>query len=147
MKKQRKGLTKRQLDVIEDLILGDMDEPQLLEKHKLTPRLFRLWMSQEDFAEELWLRMTSSHRQSIFLLARYAPMAAAKLIGLTDSDKSETVRKTCLDIIGAAERQPESARGGAAVEALSAEKLPALPISGEKASEMLKMLAKENNHE
>jgi hypothetical protein len=147
MGKKRKGLKKRQLDVIEDLILGDMDEPQLLEKHKLTRRLFRLWMSQEDFAEELWLRMTSAHRQSVFLLARYAPMAAAKLIGLTDSDKSETVRKTCLDIIGAAERRPESARGGSAVATLSAENPPVLPISREKASEMLKMLAKENDHE
>ncbi|RKY23980.1 MAG: hypothetical protein DRP62_04830, partial [Planctomycetota bacterium] len=39
------------------------------------------------------------HRQSAALIARYAPLAAAKLVQLTGSEKEETARKACLDII------------------------------------------------
>ncbi|MHC4585777.1 MAG: hypothetical protein ACYS3N_14705 [Planctomycetota bacterium] len=37
--------------------------------------------------------------EDLFAGARYAPVAAAKLIQLTESDKPETARKACLDII------------------------------------------------
>jgi hypothetical protein len=148
MKKQHKRLTKRQLAVIEDLVGGEIDEPQLIEKHRLTRRLYRMWMRRDDFIEELWLRMGSAHRQSVFILARYAPMAAAKLIGLTDSDKSETVRKACLDIITASEDMPKSLVAQTAENGAEPEESGNPPaISAEKASKLLEILAEENCHE
>jgi hypothetical protein len=148
MTKQHKQLTRRQLAVIEDLVGGDMDEPQLLLKHRLTRRLFRFWMRQDNFTEELWLRMGSAHRQSVFILARYAPVAAAKLVALTGSDKDETVRKSCLDIIAAATKRPDSAMlGTTADDTIAVESTPTGPISPEKASKMLEILAEENCHE
>ena len=145
MTKRQKHLTKRQLAVIEDLIRGDMDEQQLLTKHSLTRRLFRHWMSSDEFTEELLFRMGSAHRQSSFLLARYAPMAAAKLVGLTDSGKGETVRKACLDIIGAtaapAEPSQQNAEGA---DAASVENTSTLPISDKAASKILRILAEED---
>lgn len=145
MKKQHKRLTKRQLAVIEDLVSGEIDEPQLIEKHGLTRRLYRMWMKRDDFIEELWLRMGSSHRQSVFILARYAPIAAAKLIGLTDSDKSETVRKACLDIITASEDMPKSLVARTADENGAEPEESGNPptISAEKASKLLKILSED----
>ena len=143
MKKKRKGLTKRQLSVIEDLIGGGMDEPELLKKHGLSRRLFRHWMSSEEFTAEVSFRMDSACRQSSFLLARYAPVAAAKLVELTESDKGETVRKACLDIMSSCGDLPQSLHaqsGGDADEPAEKGVLPA--ISTNKASEMLKILAK-----
>lgn len=141
-------MTKRQLEVIEDLIRGDMDELQLLTKHSLTRRLFRLWMSSDEFTEELLFWMGSARRQSSFLLARYAPVAAAKLVGLTNSDKSETVRKACLDIINDATAPAEPAqRNAEAADVASVEKNSTLPISDKTASKILKILAKESCYE
>ena len=41
----------------------------------------------------------SAHRQSAALIAKYTPHAAAKLVQLTGSEKVETARKACVDII------------------------------------------------
>jgi hypothetical protein len=148
MKKQRKSLTRRQLAVIEDLVGGEIDEPQLIEKHRLTRRLYRMWMREDNFIEELSLRMGSAHKQSVFILARYAPVAAAKLIRLTESDKGETVRKACLDIIAASAKRPDSEiPGTTADDTIAVESSPTGPISPEKASKMLKILAEENCYE
>jgi hypothetical protein len=51
------------------------------------------------FPSEYDRRITSAHRQSAAIIAKYAPLAAAKLVQLTESDREETARKACLDII------------------------------------------------
>jgi len=94
-----KQLTKKQLDVIEDLFAGELDEQAILDKYKLSRKLYNQWRNDDSFAEQFEKRITDSYRQSDVLIARYAPVAAAKLIQLTDSDKPETARKACLDII------------------------------------------------
>ncbi|MHC4533504.1 MAG: hypothetical protein ACYS6K_06090 [Planctomycetota bacterium] len=77
---EAKQLTKKQLAVIEDLFVGELDEQAMLDKYKLSRKLYNQWRNDDSFA-------------------RYAPVAAAKLIQLTESDKPETARKACLDII------------------------------------------------
>jgi hypothetical protein len=94
-----KQLTKKQLDVIEDLFAGELDEQAILDKYKLSRKLYNQWRNDESFAEQFEKRITDAYRQSDVLIARYAPVAAAKLIQLTESDKPETARKACLDII------------------------------------------------
>ena len=94
-----KQLTKKQLDVIEDLFAGELDEQAILDKYKLSRKLYNQWRNDDSFAEQFEKRITDAYRQSDVLIARYAPVAAAKLIQLTESDKPETARKACLDII------------------------------------------------
>ena len=43
--------------------------------------------------------MGSAHRHSELIIARYAGLAAAKLVELTESESQETARKACLDVI------------------------------------------------
>jgi hypothetical protein len=139
-----KQLTKKQLDVIEDLFTGELDEQAILDKYKLSRKIYNQWRNDESFAEQFEKRITDAYRQSDVLLARYAPVAAAKLIQLTDSDKPETARKACLDIISmpilTANRKAQ----------LSDEPQPAdtqLPASlnPETAGRLLALLAEEKN--
>lgn len=92
-------LSKRQLAVIRDLFNGELDEQAVLDKHKISRNIYDKWLADEQFSEQLRERITSSHRQSELIIARYAPLAAAKLVQLTESENQETARKACLDII------------------------------------------------
>jgi crotonobetainyl-CoA:carnitine CoA-transferase CaiB-like acyl-CoA transferase len=96
---EEKRLSKRQLAVIEELFTGDLDEQDVLDKYKVSRTLFDKWQSDNNFTEQFDRRIASAYRQSAMLIARYAPLAATKLIQLTDSEKPETARRACLDII------------------------------------------------
>ena len=98
MSKQNK-LSQRQLDVIEDLFAGELDEQAVLEKYRVTPRLYKKWQADDAFIEQFQRRIAAAYRSSAALLARSAPKAAAKLVQLTQCKKEEIVRKACLDII------------------------------------------------
>ena len=94
-----KKLSRRQLAVIEALFSGELDEQAVLDKYKISRNLYNRWQAEDAFIEHLERRIAASHRQSAALIARYAPLAAAKLVQLTESEKEETARKACLDII------------------------------------------------
>ncbi len=94
-----KKLTEKQLAVIEDLFAGELDEQAILDKYRLSRKLYNQWRNDDSFAKQFEKRIADAYHQSDVLIARYAPIAAAKLIQLTDSDKPETARKACLDII------------------------------------------------
>lgn len=94
-----KQLSKKQLAVIEDLFAGELDEQQVLDKHKISRNVYNKWLGDERFADEFSLRIASAHRQGQLIIAKYASLAAAKLVELTASGKEETARKACLDII------------------------------------------------
>ena len=94
-----KHLTKRQLAVIEDLFRGELDEQAVLDKHNISRNLFNKWQRDDNFIARFNERIAAAYRQSAALIASYSPLAAAKLIALTESDKAETARKACLDIL------------------------------------------------
>jgi hypothetical protein len=96
---KRKKLTKKQLAVIDDLFSGELDEQVILDKHKVRRNVYNRWLAGGLFLSEFDRRIISAHRQSAALIAKYAPLAAAKLVQLTESEKEETARKACMDII------------------------------------------------
>lgn len=96
---KRKQLSKRRLAVIDDLFAAQFDEQLVLDKHKVSRNTYNKWLTDANFTDELSLRIDSSHRQSELIIARYASLAAAKLVQLTESKSEETARKACLDII------------------------------------------------
>jgi len=93
------GLSKKQLAVIDDLFTGELDEQMVLDKYNVSRSVFDKWLADERFIEQFNERIARGFRQSRFIIARYAPLAAAKLVQLTASDSQETARKACLDII------------------------------------------------
>ena len=94
-----KKLTKKQLAVIDDLFSGELDEQVILDKYKVRRNVYNRWLADGLFTSEFDRRIMSAHRQSAALIAKYAPLAAAKLVQLTESEKEETARKACMDII------------------------------------------------
>jgi hypothetical protein len=91
-------LKPRQFAVIDELFNGD-DEQAVLDKHRVSRALYNKWLADSNFTGEFDRRIDAAYRQSAILIARYAPLAAAKLVQLTESDKEETARRACLDII------------------------------------------------
>lgn len=130
-----KQLTKKQREVIDDLFAGELDEQQTLEKHKVDRRIYDRWLADESFAGEFDRRLKSAHRQSELIIARFATVAAAKLVELTSSENQETSRKACLDVINYLRQKAEPSPD----ERPEAEKLPNLPP--ELASRLLAALA------
>jgi hypothetical protein len=106
--KKQKHLTKRQMAVIDALFEGGLDEAAVLAKHKVSTRLYRAWLADDLFADELRFRIDSAKRTSELIIARYSPVAAAKLVGLIDSEKDETVRRACLDILASTRQRDEA---------------------------------------
>ena len=96
---RRRYLTKKQLSMLDDLFNGDLDEHEVLLKHKLSRNIYNKWLSEEGFAERFSHYINGLNRQSELLIARYATLAAVKLVDLTESENQETARKACLDII------------------------------------------------
>ncbi len=94
-----KKLSRKQLAVIEDLFVGELDEQAVLDKYNVKRPAFEKWLADERFIEQFNERIIRSFRQSRLIIARYAPLAAAKLVELTASENQETARKACLDII------------------------------------------------
>jgi hypothetical protein len=93
------ALSKKQLSVIDNIFTGDIDTEAVLAKHSVTRRLFNKWLGDENFRAEFTRRIDWLNLQSQVMIARYASLAAAKLVSLTDSENQETKRKACLDII------------------------------------------------
>jgi len=129
---KRKQLSKRQLAVIKDMFSGELDEQSVLDKHKVSRNVYNKWLADECFAEQFSERIASAHRQSAALIAKYAPLAAAKLVQLTESENQETARKACLDIISrpalAAKRTEQSSETQAA-NTQQAQQLPPQTVS------------------
>lgn len=96
---RRKYLSQRQLTVLDDLFNSDLDEQAVLDKHKVRRSTYDRWLADKLFAERFKQYVNGLKRRSELLMAKYSCLAAAKLVELTASDKAETARKACLDII------------------------------------------------
>jgi len=139
-----KHLSKRQLDVIEDLFVGELTEQDVLDKYKVGRHLYSKWLTDERFAEHLDRRIAASYRRSAAYIARCAPLAAAKLVELTESDKTETARKACLDIISMQSTGQNSAGTPAApIDNPALAKDESSQLSAETAGKILSILAEE----
>jgi len=130
-------LTARQLSVIDDLFAGELEEQQVFEKHRINKRVYDKWLTEENFANEFDRRIRSAHRRGELVIARFANVAATKLVELTTSENQETSRKACLDVINYLRQKAEPGPD----EQPEADKLPDLPP--ELASRLLSALAAE----
>jgi hypothetical protein len=137
---KRKALSKKQLKLIDELCEAGLDEAEVLSRNGVSTRLFRRWLGDEAFSAELQFRIDSARRQSRLIIARYAPVAAAKLVALTESQNQETARKACLDIIstGQTDNNNRTEPGPAGEE-------PSEEISPQLAGRLLAALANEKS--
>lgn len=92
------ALTVKQKEMMDALFEG-ISEEEALDKCNLTKGLFVQWSSSPNWIRAFDERLESLKRQTQTIIAAYQPVAAIKLIALTDSEKEETARHACLDVI------------------------------------------------
>jgi hypothetical protein len=135
----RSHLSKTQKAVLEDLLQNGISEQDAMQKHNVSMYRYRKWLANGLFAHELNLRLESAMRQKMIAMARSLPKAAAKLVNLTSSEKDETARKACLDIMAIQiSNVPNQTHQTAATED------EPLTISDEKAARMLDILSQKD---
>ena len=96
-----KPLSAKQLAVMDDLFVGELEEQAILENHNISRKLYEKWLADEIFNSRLDWRVAWEYRRSEFMLAYYTRLAVSNLVKLTDPDpkKPEVARKACIDII------------------------------------------------
>lgn len=138
---EQKRLGYRQLAVIDDLFTGELDQQQILRKHRIKPQTFDKWLDDEGFLVELDKRAQWLCRQGEFIIVRNKSLAAFRLVGLTNSESQETARKACLDVINLA--NPASRAGGGSGEESPRRAEHTDALSSETAGKLLAVLAEE----
>jgi hypothetical protein len=136
---RKKQLQKKQRAVLDDLFRGELEEQAILEKHKVKMAVYDRWHANGFFAAEFARRIEALNRQSELIIAKYRALAAAKLVQLTGSDKEETARKACLDIISLPTLSNEKPEQPTGVQKDGEKSLPQLPP--ETANKLLAVLA------
>ena len=134
-----KQLSKKQLAVIEDMLSGELDEQAILDKHKVRRNIYNKWLADENFGRQLAERIAWLNRQSEIIIARYAPLAASKLVQLTESENQETSRKACLDILSLPKLAAKRTSDPGGPETIDAQ--PAEQLSEQTVSKLLAALA------
>ena len=78
------------------------------------------------FKQEIDARIEAAIHQSKLVMARWLPLAAERLAQLTISEKDETARKACLDIISlhTPETEQKTAQNAQTVQAKEIKPLP-----------------------
>ncbi len=141
---RQKWLTQRQSAVLNDLFNSELEEEEVLKKHKLRRSTYDRWLLDAVFLERFKQHLNGARRRSELLMARYTSLAAAKLVGLATSGKGETARRACIDIMTLPSKFSEDVEhaetGDKNAEKPAAE---AAELSPERASRMLAALAEE----
>ena len=60
-----------------------------LTKHRVSSETYRRWQFDTAFTDEMERRIAAAHRESAAIIARFARVAADRLIQLTQSPKEE----------------------------------------------------------
>jgi len=134
-----KRLTKKQLAVIDEIFNGELTEQQILNKYEISRTIFNNWLSDKTFTEHFDKRVAAAYLQSSAYLARYAALAASKLVHLTESDKPDIARRACLDIISMLKGSNENPQ-----LQKQEPKTPQQTLSSETAGRILAALAENN---
>ena len=140
-KRYRGHLGKKQRAVIEDMFKNGLSEHEVLEKYKIRPCRYKDWLENGLFTQEINNRIEAAMRQSKLVMVRWLPLAAERLAQLTISEKDETARKACLDVISlhTLETEQKTAQNAQTVQAKEIKPLPP-----EMASKLLAALVEKN---
>ena len=122
----RSHLSDKQRAVINDMSQNSIPEPEVLEKHNISPGRYRRWLKNGLFVQEIDDRIEAAMRQSKLVMAKWLPLVAGRLAQLTISEKDETARKACLDIISlyTPETDQKTAQNAQTVQAKEIKPLP-----------------------
>lgn len=91
-------LTIKQKELMDLLFDGKPIDDALLQC-SLTKGLYVQWSASPAWVRAYEERMDELKKQTITIIGAFQPVAAVKLIALMDSEKEETARHACLDVL------------------------------------------------
>jgi len=92
-------LTKKQREVARAMYDGVLGEEKIRAKYGVNSRQMKRWQKDKEFQRELQRLCEQSVRETTFILARYGPAAAWKLVELLNGEKPDITRRAALDLI------------------------------------------------
>ena len=109
---EKRELYYRQLQVIEDLVSCKEDEGEVLKRHGVSGRLYRKWLGQEAFVDELVRGISAARHRAMLKIARYVPAAVDGLVKMIEGEAGESTRKACLDLLAMQAKESKGSGGG-----------------------------------
>ena len=99
IEKKTKKLSKRQINVLDGLFTGELTLNEILKKCRVSQITYYDWLSDPFFMSAFDKRIDSARAVLTSTLSAYSQAALLALVNLTRSQKTETARKACLDIV------------------------------------------------
>ena len=99
IEKKTQKLSKRQINVLNGLFSGDLTLNDILKSCRVSQITYYDWLSDSLFMSAFDSRIDSARVILTATLAAYSQAALLSLVNLTRSEKTETARKACLDIV------------------------------------------------
>ena len=94
-----KKVSSRQMRVLDGLFTGELTLNEVLKKCRVSQITYYDWLSDSMFMSAFDKRIDSARAVLTSTLAAYSQTALLSLVNLTRSEKTETARKACLDIV------------------------------------------------
>lgn len=99
IEKKTKKLSKRQINVLNGLFSGELTLNEILKSCRVSQITYYDWLSDPFFMSAFDKRIDSGRAVLTSTLSAYSQAALLALVNLTRSQKTETARKACLDIV------------------------------------------------
>lgn len=99
IEKKTKKISPRQMRVLDGMFAGDLELNEILKKCRVSQITYYNWLGDSIFISAFDKRIESARAVLISTLAAYSQAALLNLVNLTRSEKTETARKACLDIV------------------------------------------------
>ena len=99
IEKKTQKLSKRQINVLNGLFTGDLTLNDILKSCRVSQITYYDWLSDPFFMAAFDKRIDSGRAVLLSTLSAYSQAALLSLVNLTRSQKTETARKACLDIV------------------------------------------------
>ena len=99
IEKTTKKLSSRQINILNAMFSGDLTLNDILKSCRVSQITYYDWLSDSLFMAAFDKRVDSARAVLTSTLSAYSQAALLALVNLTRSEKTETARKACLDIV------------------------------------------------
>jgi hypothetical protein len=101
---RRKDLTEKKWAVLQDLFYSELDEIAVLKKHDVNRTTYERWLRQKLFSRQFRQYSASLARRTALAVAKAETEVAVRLVEITRSQKEESARKACQQVLSIANR-------------------------------------------
>jgi hypothetical protein len=101
---RRKDLSEKKWAVLQDLFYSELDEIAVLKKHNVSRTTYERWLRQKLFSRQFRQYSASLARRTALAVAKAETEVAARLVEITRSQKEESARKACRQVLAIANR-------------------------------------------